>query len=408
MSYIDADILLSLNEWATIMGIDLYELNQVTEGFPVGATNTQSAQCEHSFFQYSWQQDFLSRQEIAETIQKAEEAIAEETGFWPAPKYIINESVIYPHPAERYLYGAGTDKRWQWKTVQLRWQEIQGAGTLTATDLGAQAVVYSDADGDGVLDTFTVTIATAITDPTQLALFYISTDRMGEPVDYRWRIRPVRVSISGGMATFTGHRSLCVRPAVQNGYTAANLDVTAAGNFITSLQVYQLQLDQNATSADPAQGVAEWEPMPGDCPVPPCNVEVWPICLGMRNRRTGQVSIDYSLAGANQPTYNREPDRAVVNYVAGIARRPDGWMDRTWADIVAHLATAWLPVDKCGCDRSSKIIRWWRSYPTDGLEGSQRSITIKEVDDSPWDVRMGEIYAWKRIRNLRAGVSVSI
>ena len=65
------DTQLSLFEWAMEMGIDPFELAQVGSGFPI----TNQAQCAHVFFQFSWQQDFLSRTEVALSIQKAEELI---------------------------------------------------------------------------------------------------------------------------------------------------------------------------------------------------------------------------------------------------------------------------------------------------------------------------------------------
>ena len=407
---------LTIDEWGMLMGIDRYELNQVSLGFPSGSTNTQNAACEHVFYQESWQQDYLSRQEVGNAIQRAEEALHEELGYWPSPRYITGEELPYPRPAERYLYGAGTTKRYMNKGVQLNNTQIQAAGSLVATDLGPQTVTYSSANsinaGNGVLDTFTVSFATTITDPTQLALYFVPSDRDYAPMDDTWRIRPIRVSISGGTATITGHRSLCVKPELQMAYTAAPLDVTVSSNFVSQLESYSLILDTNYTQSDPAQGVAQWEGyMTQDVfsvpSISPGKLEVWPISIGDRNWRMGLVNIDYLLQGANQPSQGREPDTIVCNYVAGYPRNPDGTMDRTMADVTARLATAFLTVDKCGCERSQRIIREWRSYPNDGL-GTWRSITPKEVDDCPWEPRLGGIWAWQRVKRLRQFAAVSI
>lgn len=397
MARADVDILLSVDEWGAIMGIDPYELNQVTLGFPNNSTNTQNAQCAHAFFQYSWQQDFLSRQEVGEAIQKAEQALAEFMLFWPAPKAIYAEVVQFPQPHERYLFGAGTTKRFQKKPIQLDWSKVQTGGQYVATDLGAQAIVYSDANSDGILDTFTVTFATTITDPNQLALYFTPADRDNATFDATWRIRPVKVSVSGGNATIKGGRWLCIKPDLQSAYGAQNLDVTVAGNFVTTLQAYSLVVD--TSTANSAQGVAVWENFPdNDCAGSgtPCVSEVWPICLDLKNPDMGLVTADYWLNGGNTPSSPREPDRLTINYIAGYPRQADGRMDRTMADMVAHLATAWLPVDKCGCERSSRIVHWWRSFPSDGVD--TRSITQKEVDDNPFGPTMGALYAWQRAK----------
>lgn len=398
----NADTLLSLLEWGLIMGIDPYELGQVGLGFPVPNT----AQCQHVFFQYQWQQDFLSRDEVGNAIQRAEEMIAHYLTYWPAPRYFTGEVKQYPRPVEKYLYGAGATKRWQWKDVSLEWCKVQAVGTLVRTPILNSPVVYSDTDGDGVADLFTVTVATTVTDPTQIAVYFALADRFNDPIDETWRVRPVNVSISGGFATITGLRALCVKPALETIYGAQILDVTVAANFVTTMDVYQVTTDSTSTSVDPAQGLAIWEPLPNDCAIPPCNVEEWPVCIGARNAEMGRVSIDYLIGGQNGPTQSREPDRVMVNYLAGYPRQPNGKMDRVMADAVAHLATGILPVDKCGCERSQRIIHWWRSFPSDGTD--TRGITPEEINNCPWGQSMGALWAWHLLQYMRNQQAVSI
>jgi len=403
---------LSIDEWGMVLGIEPYTLNQVGAGFPLNSFNTQEAQCDTVFFQESWHQNFLGREEIGSAIEMAESAIALQLKYWPAPRYFVSEEVQFPRPAERYLYGAGTTKRFQSKGIQLQWGKIQGAGTIIATDLGAQVVNYTSSNSVNgaltppILDTFTISFATTITDPTQLAVYFTPSDRDNAPFDDTWRLRPVQVTISGGTATIKGHRSLCVKPELQMAYTAQILDVTVAGNFVTNLQAYSLVLDTSTTTSDPAQGQAEWEGYMNsagvlvDCTNPPCQVEVWPVCIGDRNWDTGMVYVDYLLQGQNNPSQYREPDRVVCNYVAGVPRQTNGRMDRTMANIVARLATAFLSVEKCGCERSDYIIRRWRSYPGDGFS-TARTVTNEEVSTCPWEPTNGGLYAWHQIRELR-------
>ena len=51
----DTETLLSLFEWGQLLGINPWELAQFE------SPTEHSAQCESVFYQYAWQQDFLSR-----------------------------------------------------------------------------------------------------------------------------------------------------------------------------------------------------------------------------------------------------------------------------------------------------------------------------------------------------------
>lgn len=385
------------------MGIDPFEMGQVGTGFPAQT----APQCAHVFFQYASQQDFLSREEIGNSIQKAEQMISSYLTYYPAPRYIAGEVVQYPRPAEKYLYGAGTTKRFQWKDIALKWLKVQAVGLFQRTSIGnAAPIVYSDPNGDGVNELFTVTIATTVTDISQIGVYIASADRNGVAVSELWRVRPVNISIAGGIATITGHPSLCVKPNLQTAYGAQVLDVTVAANYVTSFDIYQVTTDATSTTADPAQGIAIWEPKPEDCAIIPCNVEEWPVCIGGRNNEMGRVSIDYLIGGQNSPSQNREPDRVQVNYLAGVPRQPNGMMDSLMANAVAHLATGILPVDKCGCERSERIIHFWRSFPSDGTD--TRGITPEEINNCPWPQSMGSLWAWHLLQYQRSQQSVSI
>lgn len=388
---VSVETLLPLQTWAEIMGVSPWEMGQVGFGFPV----PNLAQCEHIFFQYAWQQDFLSREEVASAISKAEEAIAEELNYWPAPKWITNEVQLYPRPAKRQWYGAGGTPRGQYKAVQLNWGKVQGAGILARTSIGTAAVVLSDKDGDGINDTFTVSIATAVTDTAEIGIYFKSADRNGEAIDETWRIRPITVSISGGTATITGHPALLVIPDLTTTTDPQILDVTD-NIYVTEVEVYRVYRDTTATEANQNQGSALWETQPG-CDGIDCVEAASPICVGYRNAEMGQVLVDYHLDGICPPR-GYEPDRVRVSYLAG-EPLVNGKMARHMAEAVAYLATSLLPVDKCGCERSARIIAYWRALPNEGE--SNRPITSEEVNNIPWEPRRGGLYAWNRIKNLR-------
>lgn len=385
--------LLPIDTWAAIMGVSPWWTNQCGEGIPGGG-----AQCDHVLMQFPWHGDFLSREEIARSIAKAEEMVAEELNYWPAPKYITDEVHPYPRPFKRELYGYAGTPRGQWKAVQLNWGKVQGGGIMARTLVNiAGAVVMSDNDGDGINDRFTVTVATTVTDPTEIAIYFVSADRNGVALDETWRIRPVNVTISGGNAVITGHPSLLVKPDLTLRVDPSSLDVTVAANFVTTVEVHRVYLDTTSTTASPSQGIVMWENP--DCAVPPCSVEWLPVCQGARNADQGLVSVDYRQGGLYCAPQDREPDRVNLHYLAG-APLVNGQMARAMADIVAHLATGILPVGPCGCERSDRIISWWRNLPSHGNE-SARPLTMREIDDCPFGQSRGALWAWKRVENLR-------
>ncbi len=388
----DTETLLSLFEWGQLMGINPWELAQFE------SPTEHSAQCESVFYQYAWQQDFLSREELASTIEKAEAAIADALRFWPAPKYLA-QTVQVPRPYDRTLYGGAGTARGQWKTLTLDYGHVQGGGVLARTLIeAARPVTRTDPDGDGVKELFTVTVATTITDPDEIALYVTSADRNGVSLDETWRIRPVHVTISGGTATITGHSALLVKPNKTTVVNPERLDPADDANYIAEVDAYRVYRDTTATDANPAQGWALWEALPDNAYAdPPTTQTARAIAIGERLAEAGQVYAAYS-----DPTscYGwREPDRVRLQYLAGF-ERTHGRMARPMADIVAHLAAGWLASEKCGCERSNRIIAYWREMPSQASDGTTaRPLTAEEVNN-PFGATRGALWAWQRVKAL--------
>lgn len=377
--------LLPLDTWAAIMGLSPYWFNQISEGFPT----VDTAQCEHVFRQFSWQGDFLSREEVARCIRMAETMIANQLHFYPAPQYIVNERQDYPRNYGRVRGLDGLNANWQNKAVQLDWHKVQGGGTLSRTLIKIDgAVVLSDSDGDSINDTFTVTVPTTVSDAFEVAVYFTEADRLGAAITEGWRVRPVRVQLSGGNAIISGPIYLIVKPILENGLNPAELNINTAGNFAATLEVYQL------CRSDAAQGFAVWETY---CSDQPCDVQYTPLCIGARNADIGFVSINYNLEGVTCP--GPEPDRVIINYLAG-EPLVNGEMNPDYADIVAHLATALLPGNSCGCARADRIVAYWREVPPAGGEGL-RSDLVGDFTVNPFGPQRGAVYAWNRVIERR-------
>lgn len=399
MARADTYTLLSLDTWARIMGISPWEFNQFTDPIP-NRTNA----CQQTFFQYEWQRDYLSREEIARAIAQAEQLIADELNYWPAPLYITNETLNAARtPLDYYtdpllwrpwgiLYGGWHYWRVNRALFQTKYHKVQGGGTLARTLIGAANVAYSDTDGDGINDTATITIAVSTTDTNEIAAYFNATDRMNNPLLETWRIRPVRVTISGGTATIVGSATLFVKPTFTYGVDVEPLTATDSTVYVTSVDVYRVYTDTTQT------GTAYWQPPGGDCYDEPCAIEAESIsCLLDRNGQAGQVGVGFS---ADRCLNWRQPDSINISYLAGVPL-VNGDMDTQYAQVVAKLASGLLPNLSCGCERSDRIVSYWRQDVTEpGPDYTPRQLSPLELE-SRFGFTRGALFAWKWVNNLK-------
>ena len=98
MARAETATLLPIDTWAAIMGVSPWWTNQGGEGIPGGG-----AQCAHVMMQYPWHGDFLSREEIARSIAKAEGEIAEFRRFQSLTSQLVelNRQVCRVRPVEQ-------------------------------------------------------------------------------------------------------------------------------------------------------------------------------------------------------------------------------------------------------------------------------------------------------------------
>lgn len=397
MARADLVTLLPLDSWAAIMQISPFEFNQIGAGFPRNATN----QCNSVWYQYSWQKDFISRSELAEAISAAESAIAEQLGYWPAPKQFIDEVAIINSGSPLKGAWSGFNSNGWWKRANLKWGYFQGGGLLNRTAIDTNvAVVLSDPDGDTINEQFTLTVATTETDPLKIGVYFDATERMNSSLNESWRIRPIKVSISGGTATITGHASLLVKPSLETVVNPLVLDVTDATIYVTAVEVWRVWRDDTFTTSAPYQGAAIWD-NPDDCVGVGCTESILPICLAAQGE-----SVFASYGAPSTWPYRYQASRIKANYWAGFPLDSYGQMDRQHAQMVAYLATALLTGEKCGCERSNQILHEWRAKPNDGDSG--RNFTQAELDDNPFVERKGALWAWRRVKALRMIGAVSV
>lgn len=382
-----------------------------------------NSQCNTILYQYGWQTaQFIGRDEILEAIERAEATIKRYLGYAPAPAF-AEQTLAYPrYDNVAYDYTAPIDASGRWQSVALRnEQHIQALGVETLTTIAAaSALVYSDADGDGLQETWTLgPVATTVTDVSEIAVYFNAADRWdGSGVSERWRITPVNVRIAGGFVTVTGKRWQVVKPVLYEGAALQTIDPAVAGNFAASLDLMQRWCNPDGTTATTSQGVLIWETEPEDCACCGCSAATTssshdPAAWAEAVARVGERDFRLGLVIPGQAVYNAttgvwsavdwsqctQPDRVLIRSYAGYPLQSSGQMDAEWARTVARLAAAELAAPICGCDIANKELYRWQFdlARTAGNNDEAYGAISAEVLNNPLGTRRGQVEAWKRI-----------
>lgn len=415
--------LLPLETWRSIIGFHNFHFWQLSN-----STIPLTSSCNDLFRQYAWQEaDAAGRADILEAISTAERRLKEYLGYWPAPKYEVEEVSWARFFQSTVDYVARGQFDGRWTGVPLSSGYIQAAGVEKLTAINASAAVtYSDLDSDGLEDTWTTAaIATTVTDVKKIAVYFVVADRWnGSGVSEAWRIAPVQISISSGFVTVKGRRWQVVKPVKYEGAKPGNtdgaFDPDDDENFVTAIAVYERTTDPAGITVDTAQAKFIWETRP------------WPYwaCCGTSTTDNssdpaataegiGRVSIRDSvlgIVGLGTATYDSTelvwhsvnwaacypPDRVLVRYYAGYPLDSDGQMASQWRAIVARMAAAELPKPRCDDGNGNRNLFHWQFdlARARGQLDEQYQISPSDLDN-PFGTRRGQVYAWKQVQNLK-------
>jgi hypothetical protein len=340
-------------------------------------------------------------------------------GCAPGPHFRTETLQLPRYPnnmVERRGY-AGADSRWM--TLQLSEGKIIEVGVESRVLIQAGvAVVYTDEDGDGLNETFTVAFATSVTTPSEIELQFAAADRLvGDPVGDEYRIAPTKVSIAAGTATVIGHAWLLVRPVLYEGFSPGALDAGDATNFVTVVDVYRHDCDPTGIANATAQALLIWESRPWPfftfCdPITSSDPAAVAYALGrvgIRNAELGIVSIGKAVYNTTTGSWSgvdwrfeRPPDRVEVRYYAGVPRESDGRLNARFRRMVAILATAELSGRICACEAANKELYRWQ-FDLAHTGASQEQFQAVSPDDltNPWGTRRGQVYAFRELLNSR-------
>lgn len=407
MARADTPTLLALDRWAEIMGLNPAHFSQAVGVDILPAIGS----CGDVFWQYPYQSSGrVSREDIAREIAIAEEDIANQIGYWPAPVWIAGEMVRYERPYRRDYYSGGLDARGQWKSVQTALGRLIQGGRRAVQLVGGNVVVgYSDDDHDGYDETATVSCATTLTQACNIKVYF---DGHSSP---EWEIRPARTkAIVGGIFTATFWSWQLIDPTLQNALPtqpqplAENLE---GAIYVTQVDVFREYNDYSKPSA-----IFYWEQKPGGCSssnCAACQLDAQPGCFYVRDYATGigvPVPGTYSASDGTWTAGTleacRAPDLVKVYYQAGdVSNRfkqnlsCDPLSDY-WAETITWLATARLGRPLCSCNQVTLLA--YALQEDLAQSGANEPVHQLGTDDldNPFGTRRGEVRAWRRVSRI--------
>ena len=401
---------LSLDEWATLLGIAPLHFNMLQSvGLPL--TNCSQAYVQHAFQSTGG----VGRDDVAQAIDEAEKRLAELLGY----------HLVHDWRSERIR----VNPPWQTSLVHIdkfsfdgfpprldldRGRFITGGQRLDTLLAAAAVIVWPGGGDEDYADNrfATVTIAgvDADLDPCTVRAYY-ETDADPNEIftnpDDPHEVRPIEsATLSGTTITLRIRRELLVRPELWEATDPEVADADANASFVAALDIYSVTNDPQ----DQAQ--LEWLPSAqngsgacGSCTA--CQIGSQTGCVTSVEREPGIVSFSPASWDAATETFTsaefavcRAPDRVLVHYYSGAEPRAgcSAQMDPELARIVAYYAASLLEGELCGCETAQRITRWREDRTIGQSDGVAHNLPDADATN-PLGTTFGATFAWRRIRN---------
>lgn len=355
-------MVLSLETWRRIVAYHPLHFWQLHD--PAKAPVTDG--CMSIVREYSWQSlGAVGRDEIRRAIDAAEAKLADYLGYAVGAR-----AATWP---DLPIAADGT--------IRLPEGRLQALGAVSETLLGTPAIVLSDANGDGLYDTFTATLASALTtDPAgSLVVRFAESDQVtGQRDD--WRIWPARstTALNGGGTydiTVRGPSAMLIRPRALEGVTAtlAAWPCQDPASYVGTIALWQQTRD--AASAVTIDGAS--------------------YAATLVDARRGLIQ----LAACARPVWcSPVPPRATVAALAGEPLGADGDLSSAWQPIVAQLAAAEISGQPCACQAANHWLYHWQ-FDISRVKGGEEEFAFKDAAmNNPFGTRRGHVRAWLAIR----------
>jgi len=372
----------SLDQWAALWGIHPALFNGVMGSGLIKGDRTSRP----VLYQHDWQNhDALGRESIAAAIQEAESRIAAELG-WKAQPTAESDTlyrVTLVESSEAFI-----EQRITELLTPLHWGHVQNGGVITETLVEANVpVTYGEADDSNNRRSWSATLSTTLTDTSELAVYFSDNDRLTDR-DETWRIRPVRLSISGGILTITGQRWQMVKPELWetlNPGLVEGLSPVNDDNFVFSVDVYRRRVVN--TSSHVTFYWTDGTTQTGFLDV----YGKWHVKL-----QPGTYADSEWTASALTYTDPAKLRKVTVNYVAGQPTDAFGNVSTELARHIDRFSVGFLPKDMGSVVPAEMNYKYWREVLTaDGnLRFYDYDPTLLENPLGKW---RGAVEAWQYI-----------
>lgn len=394
---------LPISRWASLMGIHSLHFAQIK--LPA---LSPSGVCDSAWFRHGWQDtDKVSREELAETIARAEAELESYLNYNLVPDWTVDErqQVLRTFVPEFVHFGTANMRSYANAVVTNKKHFIAG-GIRTSTLIeAASAITWQAAGAYGWAAVGTSTSAV----PAGTAKCEIRAYYPGHNGEDAYEIRPITVSIVGTTLTVTVRRELCVTEALQDDYNALVVDGSDNANFLTTLDVYRVWNDPQTHVSFLWEG-GTCEEVFGEY-VTQTGVLLArdPVLgvVGFLPATWDSATSAWSTACLSAP---RTPDMVRLYYLSGLqdtrAVCPRTDMQADWARTVAIYAASMLERSICNCDASKKVENWRSDLAFSGGTEEEAIYNLTQSQlENPFGTRRGAIYAWQRVKRPNATVA---
>ena len=377
---------------ATAVGVDefirLMELHPVLFAGMSSAATVSQQQQRPFVFRYSWQYaDRIGHETIATALFQAERAMESHLGFY-----------LRPTPYTETLYrGVLGDAFWiqtdgSRQPLTTRWNHLRSGGTVSETVLSAGV----NATVTGTTFTVTVSDVPATLDTSTVRVYFKESDRLGDPRGEGYRIRPVKVSLSGTTLTIRGEKWLLVKPSVLDTMTPDDNppDADNANNYVTQVEVTYL-----STVTTSPYVTIQWHASVEEAALSQTGIFVQTGSNQVIPHPATYASSAWTLQDISR---DATPDSVTLSYVSGWTLDSNGNIERRLAQAVCWLAVGYLPDDFGSVVPGERVYSFWReSVVTSGDKIYSVPFSKADIEDNPFGGWRGAAVAWQIVKEYR-------
>ena len=411
--------ILPLLTYASVMGI-----NPIQFMSGVAINYFPSSGSTDRWVQYPWQDELkVSRNELADEIYRAERDIAAELRYWPGPVWIEDSEILYPQYYRKGYVGLfGHDANHQMKSVKLTYGNFITGGKravsfINTATTAAGSLEYLDLDNDGLYETARITVATSLTNPCEVNVYFADKNGTQE-----WEIRPLKTrTISGGDFVATVDSWALISPdllAALPGTLPSGFDPIDAenlNNYVAEVDVYREYTDPSEQCVMLWNGSTNCACGGTGCSV--CGFIEQTACLVPGEQITGLTRIvpaTYDIGGGTwtgaEFSGGYEPAKVRVSYLSGLNEIDPTTgcvsVPRDIAMAITYMTTARL--SRPLCTKSITLRAREKELKEDLIfvqpGGEMTRFITREIMNCPFGTRYGELEAWRIIRSrLKSG-----